>query len=185
MFHVHNRYATGMVHAFFLYLYRTLAFLFQWSAQEGLASTTELTHSFIHCTARLSLILGQGSYCTVHSAPLHCGSVCLLGLLLSNILIYNSYNSIYEDSHPEDFLCTQVIRSYRSQFGCFSPYEDVINTVSSAIYFNYVVCLACYYPVFCGLYTTCWCEIHSHSYIYIINQCGEWNNNRVSFGNPN
>jgi len=45
--------------------------------------------------------------------------------------------TIYGDRHikkyyPEDFLCAKVIRNYRTNFGCFSAYEDVISTVSSA-----------------------------------------------------
>ena len=53
------------------------------------------------------------------------------------LISFIGYNTIYGDRHikkyyPEDFLCAKVIRSYRSHFGCFSAYEDVINTVSSA-----------------------------------------------------
>ena len=98
--------------------------------------------AILHCTARLYSIFNAvylRSRELLHSALCSSSSVVRCVFLDSSYLCYTfiGYNTIYGDRHikkyyPEDFLCPEVIRSYRTHFGCFSVYEDVISTVSSA-----------------------------------------------------
>ena len=64
--------------------------------------------------------------------PHHClpGFLCLCYTSVGFNTIYG--NRLFKRYYPQDFQCAEVIRSYRAQYGYLSPYEDVINTVSSA-----------------------------------------------------
>ena len=104
--------------------------------------------AIVHCTTRFYSIFNAvhlRSRELLHSAL--CSSSSVIRVFLdSSYLCYTfiGYNTIYGDRHikyyPEDCpIRAEVIRSYRTHFGCFSAYEDVISTVSSVLMLLYVL----------------------------------------------
>ena len=102
----------------------------------------------------------------LHSAICSPSSVVQCAFLDASYLYYTfvGYNTIYGNHlikkyHPEDFLCADLIRSYKSHFGCFSPYKDIINTVSTAQFLSCTLlpCVMCFCTPLAGVYIIRFC----------------------------
>ena len=96
--------------------------------------------AIVHCVARIFPICNlifHRFYKLYSHAISHSSAIVKSTFLRSSSLIYTFFGHNYMSGHQYlkfynsyDIYCANIIRNYRYYYGLFSPYEDVIRTVS-------------------------------------------------------